>query len=399
MLESDASTTVGARRAARNAATVQLHVNGLRYVTPFEAVAVHWVKDQHEGLSLAECCTDMFGSHGDASAPLAYWNREIIAGRVQLKRKRKQQDDPVPTFRTFAPEEPITRQCQIKVLTHVHERVTSAADPLILFEDETMLVVNKPAGVPTQDDVDGGSTVAALMRRLRPELTTLRPVHRLDLGVSGALILAKGGGVARQLMRAFEERRVDKVYLARVLGKLPSEERLVVSTSQVFRSREGRAVVTADDVDGAKATRTDVCHVADCGDGTSLVECRLHSGRRHQIRCHLASLGHPIANDERYGGRAPRPDGPRIYQDDQSGALRRMLEEASVSWCDKCAWCLAAVSGALVPPLALEPLWLHARSVAVLPDGPRVEAPLPWWAKPPSQVGVEPNLWTSSMRP
>lgn len=338
MLSPDAATTVGARRAARNAAARHVCVRGLRYVVPYETVSVHWIKDRHDGCSLAAVCTDMFGSHEsrgsepedsrDESAPLTslkYWTREIDSGRVLLKHKRMRQDDPLPCFARVPPETPVERQWQVKILRHVHERVTSAALPEVLFEDAHMIVVDKPSGVPTQDDVDGSTSVACILQRMRPELTTLRPAHRLDLGVSGALVLAKGSSAARRLMQAFAERRVVKVYVARIRGTLvqppPPPRRLkedggstvadccgsteadrgsmavdggsmavdggstadgggggmmVVSTAQVFS--RGRAVVVADDAPGAKPCRTDVHHLTCCGDGTSLVECHLHSG-------------------------------------------------------------------------------------------------------------------------
>ena len=118
-----------------------------------------------------------------------------------------------------------------------------------------------------------------------------------------------------------------KVYVARVRGHLASvpmpdsDEQThgtwqagdggsdayrwrIVEHSQSYVSRDGRAYVVADDAIGAKRCRTDVRAVlgGTFADGTSLVECRLHGNRRHQIRCCLASLGVPIANDEQYGG-------------------------------------------------------------------------------------------------
>lgn len=396
MLSSDAAPCGGARRSARNAAAEYICVRGLRYAAPYLDVAVHWSKERHEGKTLAAACTNMFGNHSsdDTSDP-SYWCREIEAGRVMLKRHRAHKDDPEPDFELVSPEALVSRQCQIKILRHVHERVTSAADPVVLYEDNSMLVVNKPAGVPVLDEVDGSSSVVCITRRLRPDLTSLRLAHRLDLSVSGALVLAKGGGAASRLMKEFEERRVRKVYIARVKGRLQTDDVLVVDACQMFT--RGRATVVAADADGAKPCRTDFLHVASCGDGTSIVECRLHTGRQHQIRCHLAHIGHPIANDALYGGDPPADDGPRIYEDEAlegcteadtsdsdrpaPGRLHAMLERTAVPWCAKCAWCLAATRGALLAPLAPTQIYLHARLCEFLPDGPRVEAPLPPWAE------------------
>ena len=183
---------IGVRRCAAAAGASQVHLHGLRYVEPYLAASVHWPKDAHVGHSLAQTCTEIFGGHGSSSH--AHWTREILAGRVQLKRKRRRLEDPVPSFETVPPAELLDRQCQIKQLRHVHERVVTAVEPRVLWEDDDMLIVDKPAGLPTQDDIDGCSSVAGAVKRLRPELTTLRPAHRLDIGVSGVLVLAKGEG-------------------------------------------------------------------------------------------------------------------------------------------------------------------------------------------------------------
>ena len=376
MLDPSAAPNHGRSRVVRNATALQCNVNGLRYVMPYESVNVHAVRERHHHCSLLKVCTEMFGDQGSG------WLPEIEAGRVLVKRKRKRREDPMPVFEALGAEEVVEPQWQLKILRHVHERVSSGEDPTILWEDAKMMVVNKPAGLPTIDDIGGSASVTSVVQRMRPELTTLRPAHRLDLGVSGALVLAKGGGAAKTLMKLFEERLVTKVYVARVMGRLPTDEPIVVTESLDFATREGRAVVRPPDAEGAKPSRTEMLHLGCFSDGTSLVECRPHTGRRHQIRCHLAFLGHPIANDELYGGKGGGSGvHRRIYEDDASGTLLSMLEQAAVDWCDKCTWCLAAVRGAVTPPLAPQALWLHAQSVELQPEGPRVVAPLPSWAQ------------------
>lgn len=413
------------------------HVRSLRYVTPYISEAVHWPKDVHASKPLAVALADMFGGPQETAADdgsvrneeaelhasaAPYWAREIDAGRVMLKLKRQRKDDPPTSFQHVAANTPVGKQSVVRILRHVHERVTCGAEPRVLYEDGTILAVDKPGGVPVQDDCDGSSSVVALVKRSRPELSTLRPPHRLDMGTSGVLILAKGGGANRRLMRQFEEHEVQKIYVARVRGDLAAVARpeyatsaaehsedgdwRIVDQSQRFVSRDGRAYVVREGEAGAKFCRTAIRPMQHCissgssfgdgsssfgdgsssfGDGTSLVECRLHTGRRHQIRCCLESLGLPIANDSTYGGVCATPEGaevPRIYADDERGTLSRMLEGAAVSWCDKCRWCQAAVRGEVLAPVAAQPLWLHARLLHFLPDGPSVEAPLPSWATP-----------------
>ena len=399
------------------------HVRGLRYVAPYVHTQIHWPRDCHADKSLAQLLSDSFGGPKDCKdgsdpggeeqpsallSAVPYWSREVDAGRVMLKTKKLSKQDPDPPFRSVPPTALVGKQSQIRVVRHVHERITPAGEPIVLHEDSAMLVVNKPGGVPVQDDIDGNSGVLNLVKRARPELTTLRPAHRLDIGTSGALVLGKGGGNSKRLMKEFEEHRVHKVYLARVRGHLASvpmpdsdeqtrgtwqagdggsdaDRWRIVEHSQSYISRDGRAYVVADDAIGAKRCRTDVRAVlgGTFADGTSLVECRLHSGRRHQIRCCLASLGVPIANDEQYGGSrhaTAAGEAPTIYTDDEHGTLRRVLEANAQPWCAKCAWCLAAVRGEVEAPPAPQPVFLHARVCEFLPDGPRIEAPLPLWA-------------------
>ena len=421
-------------------------VNGLRYIIPYEKTTVHWPRDIHAGKPIVVALAEMFGGPrsgvnnvrpdadevefrsaddvdkrvDDESEPInttadghgvqLYWAGEIAAGRVLLKVKKVARDAPEPQFTAIHPDLALPLQCQIKICRHVHERVTVAADPVTLYEDSYIVAVDKPGGVPVQDDCDGFAAVCQLMRHLRPELTNLRPAHRIDIGTSGVLILAKGSGNARRMRDRFAERQppaVAKTYVARVQGCLPitadcgaqdpdSGGWLVVEQHQQFVSLDGRAYVVRSDAKGAKEARTDLRRIRDFHDGTTLIECRLHTGRRHQIRCCLASLGCPIANDSTYGRKPSsvtsnggRP--MRMYADDEHGTLCEMYKAAAVPWCDKCKWCLAAVRGDAVAPPASGclPLWLHALVCEFCPDGPRIEAPLPPWATESGEAVTE----------
>lgn len=391
-----------ARRGSRQPKQEEaLTIHGLRYVRPHVKESYYHPKDKYVGMRLDEVLANMFdgsgrGSNAGGEARFAhsveYWQRECEAGRVEVKPHRRHRDE-VTSFAAVSANALVGRQSTVRVKEHVHERVTSAVVPSILYESATILAVNKPGGLPTH-------VIPQTMQDARSSnlpSSNLLPAHRLDIGTTGVLIFAKGNHTLRQLQTAFKERTVRKRYVARVCGRLQGralqvngadgeEGWLTISHSLRFDSRERRAVPVEEGKRGGKACRTDIRHLAECSDGTSLVECTLHSGRRHQIRAHLASIGHPIANDAHYGGEPPPVDTPRIYRDDEStGALAQMLEDASVSWCDKCAWCLAAVRGEAEAPFAPSPIWLHSQ-LCEFPGGPLVAAPLPEWAQAAANV-------------
>ena len=168
----------------------------------------------------------------------------------------------------------------------------------VLLEDGWLLVVDKPAGVA----VHGGSGVAQgvieRLRAARPEARFLELVHRLDRETSGVLLIATKRAALVDLHAQIREGRTDKRYLALVKGdwhgggrtvRLPLQRHLLDSGDRrVSVSDEGREAVTHFRV----RTRLP---------GWTLVEARLGTGRTHQIRVHLASIGHPIAGDDKYG--------------------------------------------------------------------------------------------------
>jgi 23S rRNA pseudouridine1911/1915/1917 synthase len=186
----------------------------------------------------------------------------------------------------------------------------------IVYEDDDVAVVNKPAGMVVHPAAGAthGTLVNALVARFG-QLSrlggALRPgiVHRLDRGTSGVLLVARTDQAHAALARQFRERRIEKTYLALVHGEmktdagritLPVARDLRRRTRMTTRRREGRAAETA-------------WRVLLRLDGFSLLEVGLRTGRTHQIRVHLAAMGHPVVGDPAYGApREPRAGGRRL---------------------------------------------------------------------------------------
>ncbi len=194
------------------------------------------------------------------------------------------------------------------------EEIDAAAEEMpleILFEDDDLLVLNKPPGLVVHPGA--GNQTHTLVNALLHHCTSLsgiggkqRPgiIHRLDKDTSGCLVVAKNDAAHQELARQFAEREVKKIYLALVSGTLKRPRGMI--DAAIGRHPVQRKKIAIDPRRGRTA-KTDY-RVLQSGSGVSLVECALHSGRTHQIRVHLHHLGHPILGDSLYGrkGMAPR---------------------------------------------------------------------------------------------
>lgn len=168
----------------------------------------------------------------------------------------------------------------------------------LLYEDEDILIINKPSGMP----VHAGSTVKVgvieALRHLFPNMPHLELAHRLDSETSGCLLLAKRRRVLRELHDLFRAGSVSKIYWALTKGKWKRSELCVSLPLQKEYREGGKHVVEVSE--GGKSALSHFKPIQVFAD-SALMEVTLHTGRTHQIRVHATHRGHPIAQDDRYG--------------------------------------------------------------------------------------------------
>jgi len=182
--------------------------------------------------------------------------------------------------------------------------------PVIIYEDNHLLVVQKPPGFLAQPDgsprPDLLTWAGDYLARNKPGRAYVGLTHRLDRAVGGVMALAKTSKAAARLSRQFRERTVDKIYLALVEGRPADESGRLEQT--LFRD----CTLTRPARPGEKGTPAALeWRVEGPAGDLTLLRVRLLTGFKHQIRAQLTSLGLPIAGDIRYGGRLSGP-GPAI---------------------------------------------------------------------------------------
>lgn len=220
----------------------------------------------------------------------------------------------LPLLPEKAVREALSRRDVLKNGTRVreNEKVTAgdtltvytpsqAADVPVVHEDARCLVVDKPAGVNTDENARGGfSLLGWAARRAEGRYVPLL-VHRLDNQTSGLVILAKDPDSAAALEDAFRRRRVEKRYECLVRGT-PRPEAGVFTAWLAKDARAARVIVSKEERPGAKEIVTGY-RTMQAGE-VSRLSVTLQTGRTHQIRAHLAFLGHPVLGDDLYGDRA-----------------------------------------------------------------------------------------------
>lgn len=219
----------------------------------------------------------------------------------------------------------------------------------ILYEDDALMAINKPAGVA----VHGGSGVSfgviEQLRRARPQARFLELVHRLDKETSGVLLIAKKRSALTALQDVFRNRQAHKTYAALVIGDWPASKKVIDSPLHKYLTGDGERRVRVSDVDDeGKRSITLVKVLQRLGGQCSFLDVTIKTGRTHQIRVHLSHEGHAIIGDDKYG----------------DFALNK-----------------AMAKGAAVPGLKFDRMFLHARELRlphpVSGEELAFEAPLP----------------------
>ncbi|MBI2728681.1 MAG: RluA family pseudouridine synthase [Polaromonas sp.] len=254
--------------------------------------------------------------------PKTHVYRIIRSGEVRVNKGRAQADTRVeagdvvrlPPVRTSERAEQKAQAMAQEVARHGASSTVGgyapAAEFPILFEDDFVLAIDKPAGVA----VHGGSGVSfgviEQLRMARPESDFLELVHRLDRETSGVLLIAKKRMALKLLQEQFRERETDKIYLALVGGDWAPNKRVIDKALHKYLLENGERrvkVVANEHPDGMRSVTLVKVKAAIPASPAApstpftLLEVTIKTGRTHQIRVHLANEGHPIAGDDKYG--------------------------------------------------------------------------------------------------
>jgi len=254
--------------------------------------------------------------------PKSMLYRLLRKGEIRVNKKRTK-----PEYKLVA--EDVIRVAPIRVseketTVSTQLNVVANLEKQILFEDDRLLVINKPSGMA----VHGGSGVSfgviEALRALRPDARMLELVHRLDRDTSGCLVVAKKRSALRSLHQQLREKKVQKFYHALVKGRWSPKLTRVTDALKKNDLKSGERVVVVDNINGKESeTRFKVIQHFD---NATLVRAFPVTGRTHQIRVHCQVKGHPIACDPKYG----HPEFDGFMKD--NGLKRLFLHAASIEF-------------------------------------------------------------------
>lgn len=368
--------------------------DGLRKVQPYHFTYKTWCKQRWRGREILEIFADEFRDR-----PIEYYKASMERGAVQLNGK------------------PLTSTHQVvnngDLLSHTmhrHEPPVSAQNIDFVHEDDDIIVINKPAGIPVHPagryNYNSIVNIIELERGLgfKP-----LPCNRLDRLTSGVMFIAKHPRAAEVMMEQIMARTVKKEYVARVKGEFPEGDIVCEQPILQISPKLGLNRVRANGKDARTVFKRLAYYPAEGGgEGYSVVRCRPLTGRTHQLRVHLQFLGHPISNDPIYanqrvwGQDLGKGDAEADNDEDIMTRLSKMGKEEvaeAVAYHDEMVGeynkkKAEKLSGELCElcdtPLYTDPgahelgIYLHARKYADAAGTWSYETELPLWALPPS---------------
>ncbi len=270
-----------------------------------DAVRTFTVKPDDDGIRLDR----WFKRHlPDASFNLV--SRWARTGQLRVDGKRATPGDRIETGQQIRvpPADPVATKVPVnvprpkKVRPELSAADTKYAQDMVIYQDDAAIVLNKPPGLATQGGTKTNEHVDGYLDALwfdadgRPKL-----VHRLDKDTSGALLVARSAKAAGHFAKAFSSRTARKVYWALVIG-VPAIEDGMIELPISKQPGTGGEKMHVDNKEGSPArTRYRVIEIA--GATACWVELQPFTGRTHQLRVHMAAIGHPIVGDGKYGGR------------------------------------------------------------------------------------------------
>jgi len=175
----------------------------------------------------------------------------------------------------------------------------------IIYEDNHIIVVEKPAGVPTQADYTKDEDMYNLVRKYikeknnKPGQAFVGIVHRLDRPVGGIMVFAKTSKGASRLSEQVRNRTFKKIYLAEIEGNLENKKG-TLENYLVKNEKKNMSFITDKDAENAKLAKLDYEVIRE-KESSSIIRVTLHTGRHHQIRVQFSNIGHPLIGDTKYG--------------------------------------------------------------------------------------------------
>ncbi|KAL2022033.1 hypothetical protein VTK56DRAFT_6273 [Thermocarpiscus australiensis] len=395
--------------------------DGLRRVEPYFYTYNTWCKERWRGRQLVDIFESEFRDR-----PVEYYRAAMESGRVAVNGK------------TVGPHYILKNGDLVSHTTHRHEPPVTAEPIGIIHEDDDMVVINKPSGVPVHPAGRYNyNSVVEIMKAERGPGFEPRPCNRLDRLTSGIMFIAKNAKAAETLGSQILQRSVRKEYIARVIGRFPDGE--VVCDQPILQispklglnrvRASGKAARTvfkrlayypsttttttsAGEPTGAEQSGRASQTSADrrrADEGYSIVRCLPVTGRTHQIRVHLQFLGHPIQNDPIYANQKVWGidlgfnDADAVQNSDEDIITRlsrmgkdqvadavayhdEMVDEYYKKKAEKMSGEVCPVCGT---PLYTDPgdqelsLWLHSLRYEDTEGAWSFASPLPAWALPP----------------